>query len=179
MAATPTEPVRPRPVVLVLAALAMAAMLVAPAMAEAQEVPTTTVPELLVPGDTTPTTAGGGAPATTTTETPATDDGGLFHDVDANTKVWIIVGGLVTVAVLIAILTIIYWRHTRPAPVDADAEGGRRPSRRERRKAKKLGQGQDDAAKPPLDLDDLLARPDPARSVFATDPEKPGPPGES
>jgi hypothetical protein len=172
MAATPAKPVRTRPVALGLVALAVGLLLLLPGAAHAQEVPPTTAPELLVPGDTTPTTvAGGGAPASTTTTTEPADDNRLFGDVDASTKVWIIVAGLAGVAVLIAILTVIYWRHTRPEILEPEADGAREPSRRERRKARR---DRDDDPGPPagqLDLDELMARPEPSRSVFASDPD--------
>lgn len=46
-----------------------------------------------------------GAPATS-------DDGGLAD----STQLWLIVGGLVAVAVLLTTFTVIYWRRTRPGP---------------------------------------------------------------
>lgn len=46
-------------------------------------------------------------------------------------KVWLIVAALVLVAVLLGVLTFLYWRHTRPpahGPRRARRPGGRRPS---------------------------------------------------
>ena len=104
--------------------------------------PTTTVPGVLVPGDTTATTV---APTTTTTEAPAAaDDGLLDFDFDANEKVWIIVVALVAVALLLLVLTIIYWRHTQPDRPKAD----RRIERAERKeqKQRRRASGKDTAA---------------------------------
>lgn len=83
-----------------------------------------TVPELIVPGDTGTTSAppaDGGAgeldPASPTTAAggdQGTDSGSGGDGLSASTKVWVIIGALVGVALLVFILTIIYWRHTRP-----------------------------------------------------------------
>ncbi len=154
------------------------------AAAWAQDPPVTTPSSILVPGTTAPSTT---APATTpTSEAPAEDpvqDEGGFFDFDANEKVWIIVGGLVAIAVLMMVLTVLYWRHTKP---DRPAKG-ERTSRAERKRDKRLRKaarkdpwtdddgdedGDDEPAQPsgPLDLDELLAAPDSDRSVFgATD----------
>ncbi len=175
----------------VLVALALTATLgIGPGLAgpAVAQVPTTTTPGVLVPGPSTDTTA---APATTpppaTTE-PASDDGLLDFDFDANEKVWIIVGALVAVALLLLILTIVYWRHTKPdrsAAADTRGDGGRRATRKEekrRREAEATVPFRDadadeppsrDPATGPLDLDDLLGAPDPARSVFGA-PDDPG-----
>jgi hypothetical protein len=150
----------------------------------AAQVPTTTVPGVLVPGPSTASTV----PATTvppaSTE-PQSDDGLLDFDFDANEKVWIIVGGLVAVALLLLVLTIIYWRHTKPersGEVDRDEARATRKEERRRRKAeaKVPFRGDDadetqsrDPATGPLDLDGLLGAPDPARSVFGA-PDDPG-----
>jgi hypothetical protein len=109
-------------------------------VAGAQEVPpATTVPggSILVPGTTVATTA---PPATS--EAPAEEeadeddgDGNSFFDTDfdANEKVWIIVGALVAVAILMLVLTVIYWRHTRP---DGAIKQDRRIDKAERREEK-------------------------------------------
>ena len=115
----PPSPAAPNLSRRALAALALAAGLTffSGAGASAQ-VPTTAVPGVLVPGDTTASTV---APTTTTTEAPAVaDDGLLDFDFDANEKVWIIVGALVAVAILLLVLTIVYWRHTKPDRPKAD-----------------------------------------------------------
>ena len=143
------------------------------------QVPTTTVPGVLVPGDTTATTV---APTTTTEAPAAADDGLLDFDFDANEKVWIIVAALVAVALLLLVLTIIYWRHTQPDRPKADRsiERAERKEQKQRRRAS----GKDTAAtdsepdgpagtpSAPMDLDEVLSSPDPARSVFGT-PDEP------
>jgi hypothetical protein len=150
------------------------------------QVPTTTVPGVLVPGGTTAPTV---APTTTTTtEAPASADaGGGLLDFDANEKVWIIVGALVAVALLMLVLTIIYWRHTKPDRPKADKriERAERKEQKQRRKAAsedpsadEPDEVSDDDGPPgspsgPLNLDELLAAPDPARSVFGA-PDEPG-----
>jgi hypothetical protein len=172
MTLTPTKPVRTRPL-LGLVALAVAGIVALPTAAGAQESPTTTTPELLVPGDTTPTTApAAGAQGSTVTSTPA-EDGGLFDlDVDASTKVWIIVGGLVGVAVLIAALTVIYWRHTRPERPEPEPDAPKKKRRRKRWRRRRGRDDDGDSGSPPLDLDDLLGLPDPGRSVFASESDE-------
>lgn len=151
----------------------------------AQEVPPSTVPDVLVPGSSTPTsvppTSG---PATTTTAPAAGDDGGLLSfDLDANEKVWVIVGGLVVVAVLLAVLTVVYWRHTKPDRPKRDRRIDRdeRHEQRRRRKSKDPFAGADDRedaeSAGPLDLDELLGSPDPGRSVFAPPDQPQDPPG--
>ena len=180
--AAPTLPRRVLMALALTATLGLGLGLAGPAVAQ---VPTTTSPGVLVPGPSTATTV----PATTappaTTE-PASDDGLLDFDFDANEKVWIIVGALVAVALLLLILTIVYWRHTKPnRSAAADTGGSRRATRKEekrRRKAEaKVPSRDDDAdeapprdpATGPLDLDELLGAPDPARSVFGA-PDDPG-----
>ena len=121
---------------------------------------------------------------------PGVDDAGdglLDFHFDANEKVWIIVGALVAVALLLLVLTIIYWRHTKPDRPKADKriERAERKEQKRRRKAtgedpfaEEADEGPDDdgsAGTPsgPIDLDEVLAPPDPARSVFGT-PDEPG-----
>lgn len=88
---------------------------------------TTSAPgrDLLVAGDGTD-----GAESTTTTSTiPASEagDGGVSE----STTLWLIVAGLVAIALLIGLWTYRYWVTTRPAPAEADpADSGssrRRP----------------------------------------------------
>jgi Domain of unknown function (DUF3827) len=179
--AAPTLPRR----VLVALALTAALSLGVGAPAAAQ-VPTTTIPGVLVPGVTTASTAPTTTAAPAATSTPAAaDDGLLDFDFDANQKVWIIVGALVAVALLLLVLTIIYWRHTRPdrsAAVGPDKTSQKMEKRRQKAAAKDpFAEPTVDAAPPrdpvagPLDLDELLGTPDPGRSVFGTSDE----PGES
>lgn len=178
-------PLRPSTPVRLAVGLAVALTLWAGPVA-AQEVPPTTVGDLLVPGDPAATSAPPATttPAPTTTAPTAAEEGGLLDlELDANEKVWVIVGALVLVAVLIAVLTVVYWRHTKP--------GVERPSRRERRARRREGRDEthvgrrdrrdpfagDEPSAGPLDVDELLGRPEPSRSVFATGPEDeaPGP----
>jgi beta-lactamase regulating signal transducer with metallopeptidase domain len=174
----PPSPAAPNLSRRALAALALVAGLtfISGAGASAQ-VPTTTVPGVLVPGDTTAATV---ATTTTTTEAPAVvDDGLLDFDLDANEKVWIIVGALVAVAALLLVLTIIYWRHTKPDRPKADRriERAERKEQKQRRRAAikdETDDGDGPAGTPsaPMDLDEVLSSPDPARSVFGI-PDEP------
>ena len=73
-----------------------------------------------MPGSSVPEGAGGTPTdttlATTTTQAVPIGEGGVGITVTASTKVWAIIAALVTVAFLIASLTAVYWRHTRPTP---------------------------------------------------------------
>jgi hypothetical protein len=183
-AAAPTLPRR------ALAALVLTGALgiVGAGTAAAQD-PTTVPPTsgVLVPGTTAPPST---TPAsTTTTEAPAEDEGGLL-DLDANEKVWVIVGGLVGIAILMMVLTVLYWRHTRPEHPKQDrridrverkeAKAERKDEKRRRRAAGKdpFTDDGDDGPPPagPLDLDAILGGPDPARSVFGSSEEGDEPP---
>jgi hypothetical protein len=176
----PPSPAAPNLSRRALAALALVAGLtfISGAGASAQ-VPTTTVPGVLVPGDTTAATV---ATTTTTTEAPAVvDDGLLDFDLDANEKVWIIVGALVAVAVLLLVLTVIYWRHTKPdrPKTDRRIERAERKEQKQRRRAANkdaetgaVGDGPAGTPSAPMDLDEVLSSPDPARSVFGI-PDEP------
>ena len=120
-------------------------------------------------------------------ETGGHNDGGFLGlGLDANEKVWIIVGGLVVIALVLLVLTVIYWRHTRPGrrseddpsdPVD-DRSSGREKKRRRRAEAKDPSgdageeDGPRDPSSGPLDLDGLLGAPDPGRLVFGS-PDEP------
>ena len=171
-----------------LAALALVLVLTVGGSTAAlgQETPTTLPPTIpptsgvLVPGSTAPPTSA--APASTsTTQAPADEEGDGFLDLDANEKVWVIVGALVGVALLMLILTIVYWRHTKPdrsvlnrKPTRAE----RKEQKRSRKTAKKDPFADDpeivspDEPPPgPMDLDDLLGSPDPSRSVFGSSDE--------
>lgn len=76
----------------------------------ASTVDVTTSQNLLVPGDGTE-----GAESTTTTQTPTTVDSGPSD----GTLVALVIGGLIVVALLVAVLTWRYWAATRPAPARA------------------------------------------------------------
>jgi len=156
-------------------------------------VPTTTptpTSGVLVPGTTAPPSS-----TTATTQAPpaedADDDGGLL-DLDANEKVWVIVGALVAIAVLMMVLTVVYWRHTKPdrSPKQdrrieraerKEAKAERKDEKRQRRAARRdpFGSGDDEddeadegggearrSSDGPMDLDAILGSPDPSRSVF-------------
>ena len=181
-----SAPSLPRRVLVALAFSATVGLGLGIAGPAAAQVPTTTTPGVLVPGPSTASTA----PPTTappTTTAPAADDGGglLDFDFDANQKVWIIVGALVAVALLLLILTIVYWRHTKPDRSGAVDRGEGRVARKEAKRRRKAD-GKDpfsdavvdetpprDPTTGPLDLDELLGAPDPARSVFGA-PDEPG-----
>ena len=188
---------------LVAAAVAGAIVLGGGTAAWAQDpVPTTTptaTSGVLVPGTTAPPSS-----TTATTQPPPADDAddeGGFLDLDANEKVWVIVGALVAIAILMMVLTVIYWRHTKPdrAPKQdrrieraerREAKAERRDEKRQQRAARKdpFGGGVGDAEKEdpadgddevpprsspdgPMDLDAILGSPDPSRSVFGPDEE--------
>jgi hypothetical protein len=95
-----------------------------------EESTTTTRPELLVPGPAVATTTSTAASASTSTTDAA---GGFFDDVRADIRdmvadetgrtVAIAIGGLVLVALILAILTIRYWRKTRPVRPPKSADG--------------------------------------------------------
>jgi hypothetical protein len=160
-----------------LAVLLAGFLVLAPlAGAGAQEgVSEPSVPELLVPGDPAVTTVpavtegaelDAGAPASTSvpaaTDAPSGDDG-----LAASTKVWIIIGGLVGVALLVLLLTILYWRRTKPSAVAA-------------RKAAKAGAGP--GAGPAADDsegDESVAGPVATEPVTSSEPVAPVPEQES
>lgn len=170
----------------VAALVGLGALAAAPSAGAQEPAPTTTNP-VLVPGETTPTTRApsGGTPAPTST-TEADDGGGLLDlDLDANEKVWIIVGGLVVIAVVMAVLTVVYWRHTRPdrsgEPEAKETRAERRARKREAKAAARDPFVEDEAVgeepepvEGPLDLDALLGGPEPSRSVFGDVAEGPG-----
>lgn len=58
-----------------------------------------------------PTTA-----STTTASEPSTSSPSRTRVADENRKIWLVVAGLVAVAIALTLLTIRYWRHTRPVP---------------------------------------------------------------
>jgi hypothetical protein len=178
-----------------LAGLALAAMLVlgGGTAAWAQDPTATTVPPtsgVLVTGTTVAPTS---TPASTTSTTAAPeDDEGGFLDLDANEKVWVIVAALVGVAIVMMVLTVLYWRHTRPGRGDLQdkritkaerktEKAERKDEKRRRRAVSKdpFVDGPDDALVPPdpadgpMDLEELLGEPDPSRSVFGSADEDP------
>jgi hypothetical protein len=84
---------------------------------------TTTRPEILVPGPTDP-------PSTTVVETTTVaddDDSGLTDRArsiladETGRTVALVIGGLLLVALILAVLTVRYWRKTRPVKVRAPA----------------------------------------------------------
>lgn len=127
-------------VVGVLAVLAfVGVLLLGPSPGDASPVrPTQDGSETTVEGDTTVTsapgvsttvvgtTAGGldpvaGSEATTTTEAEQGSSNSR-RVADENRKIWVVVAGLVAVAVCLTALTIRYWHQTRPSRVAAAAE---------------------------------------------------------
>ncbi len=79
--------------------------------ASAQEGPTTTAPSLLIEG-----TAPATVPAVTPTVAPVAADAGDDAGADStSTRLWVAVGLLLLLSVVVAWLTITYWRVTRPA----------------------------------------------------------------
>jgi hypothetical protein len=83
------------------------------------------------------------------------------------------------------VLTVIYWRHTkpdRPAQDKRITKAERKDEKRRRKASKKDPFVADDEPAPtdgpppgPMDLDDLLGSPDPSRSVFGSSDEDTGP----
>ncbi|CAN5782008.1 hypothetical protein BH23ACT2_BH23ACT2_17750 [soil metagenome] len=60
------------------------------------------------------------APGVTDDPTSEEGDGAGGSTVAAeNRRIWLVVGGLVAVALALSLLTFRYWRHTRPVPVDS------------------------------------------------------------
>ena len=185
-----------------VAGLVLALTLLLAGPVAAQEVPTTTS-GVLVQGDPTATTqpaapagtGGAGTTTTSTTEAPEEDGGLLGLDLDANEKVWIIVGGLVLVAILLSVLTVVYWRHTRPDRTGVETRAERRERQRQEKADAKAAKAQAGAAGTavvgdelpevehgvdaqqgtagPVDVDELLAAPDPSRSVFGEPDDTP------
>jgi hypothetical protein len=168
------------------------------ALASAQDPTATTVPPtsgVLIPGTTVPATTAAPASSTSPSTTAAPEDeNGGFLDLDAHEKVWVIVGALVGVAILMMVLTVLYWRHTRPEVSRQDkriAKAERKDAKRQAKARSKdpFVDGPDDALVPadpttqpvprtdgPMDLDELLGEPDPSRSVFGQGDED-GEPG--
>lgn len=99
--------------ILLTVALCSLSLLASPA--GAQDAPSTTVESLLIEGTAPATTA---APTATTIAVQAEggDEGG-----SSSTRLWIAVGLLVLLAVLVAGLTVTYWRMTRPPQRPASA----------------------------------------------------------
>lgn len=56
----------------------------------------------------------GGATTTLASDTPAPGSGSR-RVADENRKIWLVVGGLVVVALGLSVLTVRYWRHTKPS----------------------------------------------------------------
>jgi hypothetical protein len=134
----PARATRPRAVtaavLLALAVLAAPAVGAGPAGARPAQDPTaTTLPGETVPGATVPgqTTLPG---ATATSSTPATETVTSSRVADENRKIWLVVGGLVVVALLLTALTFRYWRQTKPQllPVAPEPAGPRHAKRARR-----------------------------------------------
>lgn len=73
-----------------------------------------------------PTTAASGGPGSTEAPTSTTEPaagGGSRRVADENRKIWVVVAGLIGVAVALSLLTFRYWRQTRPVPHAAPAAG--------------------------------------------------------
>jgi hypothetical protein len=97
-----------------------------PAAVRRQQETTTTRPEILVPGPTVQPTSTTLAP-TTTTE-PSSSIGRWARDMladETGRTVAIAIGGLLLVALALAILTVRYWRRTRPLKVRVPDERAR------------------------------------------------------
>ena len=93
-----------------------------PATTDPAPVPTTAPGDLLVPGETTaPPATTAGAPTSARPEPQTQDDN---QDSDAGRTVWMAIIGLLVVAVLILILTVLYARHTKPGRRRAWADDG-------------------------------------------------------
>jgi hypothetical protein len=131
----------------------------------AQDPTATTVPVtptsgvLVQGGPTTPTTT---PSSTSTSQAPADDDadddGGLL-DLDANEKVWVIVGALVAIALLMMVLTVLYWRHTKPDKVKQDRRITRAEKKADKRERKAEKRERKAAGKDPfvedVEIDDF------------------------
>lgn len=81
------------------------------------------------PATTTANLLRGTATTRTPTTVPGTTSPSTSHVADDNRRVWLVVAGLVLVAVLLALLTAWYWVRTKPARV-AEAIGAPRPRSR-------------------------------------------------
>jgi pyruvate/2-oxoglutarate dehydrogenase complex dihydrolipoamide acyltransferase (E2) component len=73
--------------------------------------------------------------ATTTSSVPATSTTTSSRVADENRKIWLVVGGLILVALALAALTVRYWRQTKPSLLPLDAEPAPRRATRADRKA--------------------------------------------
>lgn len=126
----------------VVVALALSVCVAAVGAAPAQDPAPTETPAIIedpVPAeDSVPGTGDSRDPVATTAVEPAAD-GSDRSAVDAeNRRIWLVVGGLVAVAVALALLTVRYWSQTRPVPVTAprpDPVGRRERSGRRSRRA--------------------------------------------
>lgn len=86
----------------------------APLEDEVPEETTSTARDLLVSGD-----GSDGAESTTTTSTTVVEVAADGGSLDEETQIWLIVAGLVVVALLIGLWTWRYWVRTKPAPAGA------------------------------------------------------------
>ena len=171
-------PARARPR-LILLALVVVAALGWGTHATAQETPTTTAPgappELLVPGDTTPaTTAAPTQESVPTVTVPEAGDDSGDGGLDASTKVWLIVIGLVLVAAVTAVLTVLYWRHTRPSRAIAEKPERTKPRWWARVTERSIAEQPDPTTPMPRPgHEGSLAEPSPAPEPAAEPPAEP------
>jgi hypothetical protein len=75
-----------------------------------------------LPGATTSTTAATSPSTTTTTAASDTTDADADNVADEDRKIWLVVAGLVTVALALTALTIRYWLRTKPVPLPVPDE---------------------------------------------------------
>ena len=121
-------------------------------VASAQEPPPTS--GVLVPGTTTPSVT---TPPSSTSQAPAAEDEAdedSLLDLDANEKVWVIVGGLVAIAIVMMVLTVIYWRHTKPERPKQDRRIDRAERRAEKAERKDEKRQRKAASRDPFVVDD-------------------------
>lgn len=102
------------------------------------ESPPTSEPQLLVPGTPPPTVSPGITGATTPPTTEAEADDGTVFGLDPDTVIYVVIGGLLLVAVVLTFITWRYVKATRPVPrslqhLDHVGRGGGRRARRRRR----------------------------------------------
>lgn len=102
-------------VVALVTALVALGSLSAPASARPRQDPTTTT----VADDAASTSA----PATDLdAEAEQEESAGSRRVADENRRIWLVVAGLVVVALALSLLTFRYWRRTRPVPLGVDVE---------------------------------------------------------
>ena len=89
------------------------------------------------------TTVAAGGPASTaataTSTTQPTNGAGSRRAADENRRIWVVVAGLIAVAVGLSLLTIRYWRQTKPVPLAPVPASGADAASRERRNRRAEG----------------------------------------